>query len=88
MCVHSTKLIAKIVRYRAKQIGLGEKFKPTVTEADIEKILGVPRFINEMYEGNDIPGIVTGLAWTEVGGDILYIEASSNKGKGALQYHR
>ncbi len=54
------KLIAKIVRYRAKQIGLGEKFKPTVTEADIEKILGVPRFINEMYEGNDIPGIVTG----------------------------
>ena len=78
------KLIAKIVRYRAKQIGLGEKFKPTVTEADIEKILGVPRFINEMYEGNDIPGIVTGLAWTEVGGDILYIEASSNKGKGAL----
>lgn len=78
------KLIAKIVRYRAKQIGLGEKFKPTVTETDIEKILGVPRFINEMYEGNDIPGIVTGLAWTEVGGDILYIEASSNKGKGAL----
>lgn len=78
------KLIAKIVRYRAKQIGLGEKFKPTVTEADVEKILGVPRFINEMYEGNDIPGIVTGLAWTEVGGDILYIEASSNKGKGAL----
>ncbi len=44
----------------------------------------MPRFINEMYEGNDIPGIVTGLAWTEVGGDILYIEASSNKGKGAL----
>ncbi len=78
------KLIAKIVRYRAKQIGLGEKFKPAVTEADVEKILGVPRFINEMYEGNDIPGIVTGLAWTEVGGDILYIEASSNKGKGAL----
>lgn len=78
------KLIAKIVRYRAKQIGLGEKFKPTVTEADVEKILGVPRFINEMYEGNDIPGIVTGLAWTEVGGDILYIEASSNKGKGTL----
>jgi len=78
------KLIAKIARYRAKQIGLGEKFKPTVTEADVEKILGVPRFINEMYEGNDIPGIVTGLAWTEVGGDILYIEASSNKGKGAL----
>ncbi len=78
------KLIAKIVRHRAKQIGFDEKFKPTVTADDIEKILGVPRFINEMYEGNDITGVVTGLAWTEVGGDILYIEASSNKGKGAL----
>ena len=78
------KLIAKLMRHRAKQIGMKEKFKPTITPADVEKILGVPRYLNEMYEGNEIPGIVTGLAWTEVGGDILYIEASRNRGKGAL----
>lgn len=78
------KRIAKIVRYRAKQIGFEEKFKAVITVDDVEKILGVPRYINDVYEGNDIPGIVTGLAWTEVGGDILFIESSLNKGKGGL----
>ena len=47
-------------------------------------MLGVPRFLNEMYEGNQHVGVVTGLAWTEVGGDILYIESSLNRGKGNL----
>lgn len=78
------KLLAKMVRYRAKQIGFDESFKPNINGEMVEKILGVPHYINEMYEGNDIMGIVTGLAWTEVGGDILYIESSSSKGKGAL----
>ncbi len=78
------KLIAKIVRHRAKEIGFEDKFKAEITEADVEKILGVPRFINDMYEGNDKPGIVTGLAWTEVGGDILFIESILTKGKGGL----
>lgn len=78
------KNIAKIVRYRAKQIGFEEKYKAVITTTDIETILGVPRYINDMYEGNDVPGVVTGLAWTSVGGDILFIESSLNKGKGVL----
>ena len=78
------KLIAKIVRYRAKEIGMEEPFEATVSPEGVEKMLGVPRFLNEMYEGNQHVGVVTGLAWTEVGGDILYIESSLNRGKGNL----
>lgn len=78
------KLIAKLVRFRAKNIGFGEEFKPELNAAEVEKILGVPRFANDMYEGNEIPGVVTGLAWTEVGGDILFVESSLSKGKGVL----
>ena len=78
------KQIAKIVRTRAKNIGFGEEFKPEVSPADIEKILGVPRFTNDIYDIQGMVGIVTGLAWTEVGGDILYIESILTPGKGAL----
>lgn len=78
------KLLAKVVRYRAKQIGMEENFKPAITLKDIEKILGVPRYQNDTYEGNDNIGVVTGLAWTQVGGDILYIESTKFKGKGIL----
>lgn len=78
------KLIAKIVRHRAKEIGMEEEYSVEVTPSVVEKILGVPRYMNEMYEGNQHIGVVTGLAWTEVGGDILYIESSLNKGKGNL----
>lgn len=78
------KLIAKLSRYRAKQIGMGEKYKVELGAKEVEQMLGVPKYLNEMYEGNDIVGVVTGLAWTEVGGDILYIESSLSKGKGGL----
>lgn len=78
------KLIAKVVRHRAKEIGMEENYKVEVTVNTIEKILGVPRYKNDSYEGNQYVGVVTGLAWTEVGGDILYIESSLNKGKGNL----
>ena len=78
------KHIAKLVRYRAKQIGMEEKFSMEITPKDIETILGVPRYRTDMYEGNSIVGVVTGLAWTEVGGEILYIESALNRGKGAL----
>ncbi|MCC8088141.1 MAG: endopeptidase La [Rikenellaceae bacterium] len=78
------KLLAKLVRHRAKNIGFDEDYSPEIKSDKIEKILGVPRFKNGMYEGNDIVGVVTGLAWTEVGGDILYIESSLSKGKGSL----
>ena len=78
------KQIAKIVRTRAKNIGFGEEFKPEISAADVEKILGIPRFINDKYDIQGMVGIVTGLAWTEVGGDILYIESVLTPGKGNL----
>ncbi len=78
------KLLAKIARYRAKEIGMEENYPVELTPEVVEKILGVPRYTNELYEGNKHVGVVTGLAWTEVGGDILYIESSLNPGKGNL----
>ena len=78
------KQIAKLVRHRAKNIAFGDEYKPELKAADVEEILGVPRFSNDLYEGNEIPGVVTGLAWTEVGGDILFVESSLSKGKGNL----
>lgn len=78
------KLIAKIARNRAKGIAMESDFNVTLTEDDVEKILGVPRFMKDIQDDKSAVGIVTGLAWTEVGGEILYIEASLNKGKGDL----
>lgn len=78
------KQIAKISRFRAKEIGLEKRYKADISENDVETILGVPKYKYDLYEGNSFTGVVTGLAWTEVGGDILYIESSINKGKGAL----
>jgi len=78
------KTIAKIVRARAKQIAFDEEFKPSISLEDVRKILKAPRFTNEEYEGNDYAGVVTGLAWTSVGGTILMVEALLNKGKGRL----
>ncbi|MCB0479390.1 MAG: endopeptidase La [Crocinitomicaceae bacterium] len=77
------KLIAKVVRYRAKQIAMEEKYKVEISREDLNKILG-PSSEREMYAGNDVPGIVTGLAWTQNGGDILFIETSLTNGKGRL----
>lgn len=78
------KLIAKIVRNRAKNIGMCESFVADLKAEEVEKILGVPRFKAEAQEKEEMVGIVTGLAWTEVGGEILYIESSLNKGKGNM----
>lgn len=78
------KLIAKIVRNRAKAIGMDEQFNVTLTAEDIEKILGIPRFAKDKQDKAEVVGVVTGLAWTEVGGEILYVETSLSKGKGAL----
>ncbi len=78
------KHLAKIARYRAKQIGFGEEFKAELSVADVEKILGVPKYKKDEYETNQMPGVVTGLAWTQVGGDILYIESLLTPGKGEL----
>ncbi len=77
------KRIAKIVRNRAKLIAMNEKFEPVIKEEELKTILG-PAHSKDKYIGNDFAGVVTGLAWTQVGGDILYIETSLTKGKGKL----
>jgi ATP-dependent Lon protease len=78
------KHLAKISRYRAKQIGFNEKFNPAISAEDVEKILGVPKFTRDEYEIGGMVGVVTGLAWTHVGGDILYVESILTPGKGEL----
>ncbi len=63
---------------------LRRDFAPELTKADVEKILGMPKFLREEYEVGGMTGVVTGLAWTEVGGDILYIESVLTPGKGKI----
>ena len=58
-----------------------ESYKPTLTIKDVRELLGVPRYSRDKYQGNDYVGVVTGLAWTSVGGEILFVEASLSKGK-------
>ena len=78
------KNIAKISRNRAKAIAFEEEYKTTLEASDIEPILGKPKFKNDRYDIAGMRGVVTGLAWTEVGGDILYIESILTPGKGKL----
>src|SRR6201746_1452359 len=78
------KKIGSVVRGAAKNIAMGDLHTPLVTKKEIEKILGAPIYDKDLYEGNDVAGVVTGLAWTSVGGDILFIEASLSPGKGRL----
>ncbi len=78
------KSIAKIARNRAKSIAFEEEYVAEVGVADLEKILGKPKFKNDRYDIEGMRGVVTGLAWTEVGGDILYIESILTPGKGKL----
>jgi len=76
------KQIAKVVRRVAKFIALKEKYNPKISVDDAIKILGAEYFHKDKYQDNDVAGVVTGLAWTSVGGDILFIEVSLSKGKG------
>lgn len=77
------KRLAKVVRHRAKQIALGEKYNLEVVPSDLHGILGASHE-RDRYQDNDTAGVVTGLAWTPTGGDILFIETSLTKGKGKL----
>ena len=77
------KKIASLIRNRAKEIAMEEKFDVKVLENQLAKILG-PSHSKDKYIGNEFAGVVTGLAWTQVGGDILYIETSLSRGKGKL----
>ena len=78
------KQIAKVVRYGAKSIAMEEDYNKKITNEDIIEILGSPRLERDKYENNEVAGVVTGLAWTQVGGDILFIESILSKGKGNL----
>jgi ATP-dependent Lon protease len=78
------KKIGSVVRGIAKNIAMEEEYNSAVSKKDIEKILGAPIYDKDLYEGNNVAGVVTGLAWTSVGGDILFIEASLSPGKGHL----
>jgi ATP-dependent Lon protease len=78
------KQIAKTVRYAAMKIAMEESYNIKISNEDIVEILGVPRLERDKYENNQVAGVVTGLAWTRVGGDILFIESTISKGKGAL----
>ncbi|HMT74115.1 MAG TPA: endopeptidase La [Chitinophagaceae bacterium] len=77
--------LASIMRYQAKELALKDKLKPTITSADIEKVLGKARYSNDIYKTANMPGVAVGLAWTYVGGDILFIETSLSDGKGDLK---
>jgi ATP-dependent Lon protease len=76
--------IAAIMRSVAKQVAMEEKVAPQVSMEDVERIMGKPRYSNDIYTKGHPPGVSVGLAWTSVGGDILFIEASTIKGKGNL----
>jgi len=78
------KKIAKVVRRIAKKIAFEESYNKKLTKADIREYLGVTEYSKEKYQGNEFAGVVTGLAWTAVGGEILFVETSLSKGKGAL----
>ncbi|KAF2517550.1 endopeptidase La [Flavobacterium salilacus subsp. salilacus] len=78
------KQIAKMIRYIAKSIAMEEEYNVKVTDEDIIKVLGAPKMERDKYENNDVAGVVTGLAWTSVGGDILFIESILSKGKGNM----
>ncbi|MBL7751968.1 MAG: endopeptidase La, partial [Chitinophagaceae bacterium] len=71
------RMLASVMRYQAKEYAMKDKLKPTLTAADVEKILGKPRYSNEIYKTANMPGVAVGLAWTYVGGDILFIETST-----------
>ncbi len=78
------KKLAKVVRRIAKKIAFEEPFNKKLTKEDVREYLGVVEYTRESYQGNEIPGVVTGLAWTAHGGEILFVESSLSSGKGGL----
>lgn len=78
------RVIGKVVRNIAKSIAMEEEYDPKITPETVRKVLGSEIFDKEIYEDNSVAGVVTGLAWTSVGGEILFIESSLSRGKGKL----
>lgn len=77
--------LASVMRYEAKEYALKNRIKPSLTSKDVEKILGKPKYSNDMYKVASMPGVAVGLAWTYVGGDILFVETLLSDGKGDLK---
>ena len=78
------KQIAKLARVSVRKMTLGDKYYKTIKPSHLREYLGLPTNSHDMQKGNEAPGVVTGLAWTSMGGEILFIESSVSKGKGAL----
>lgn len=78
------RLIGKVIRYVAKSVAMEDEYQKRINPAKVRDILGIEVFDKELYEDNHTSGVVTGLAWTQVGGEILFIESSLNRGKGKL----
>jgi ATP-dependent Lon protease len=78
------KQIAKIIRVIARKIAFEEEYPKSIKSSNLEEILGSPKYLKEKYVNNDFAGVVTGLAWTATGGEILFVETSLSRGKGNL----
>ena len=78
------KQIAKIARVTAKKIALGEEYPSVIKTAHLKEYLGLPTNFHDKQSGNEGPGVVTGLAWTAMGGEILFVESSVSNGKGVM----
>jgi ATP-dependent Lon protease len=78
------KRIAKIIRVTAKNIASETEFDPALSQSNLNEMLGPPKYTRDLYSGNDQAGVVTGLAWTVAGGEILFVETSLSKGTGKL----
>lgn len=77
--------LASVMRYEAKEYAIKGKIRPTLGAAEVEKVLGKPKYSNDLYKVATIPGVAVGLAWTYVGGDILFVETVMSEGKGDLK---
>ena len=78
------KQIAKIARVTAKKIALGESYPSVIKKEHLKEYLGLPTNFHDLQKGNEAPGVVTGLAWTQMGGEILFVESSVSGGKGVM----
>ncbi len=78
------KQIAKVARLTAKKIALEESLPEVIGPEEVKAYLGLPTNFHDLQEGNEAPGVVTGLAWTQMGGEILFVECSLSEGKGVL----
>lgn len=78
------KKIASLVRHNAMKIAGGEKFNPSLSPDDVQKVLGAEKLEKEIYQDNETAGVVTGLAWSPVGGSILFVESTLTRGKGQM----